>query len=173
MKALGLTAPDFRMRDVEIVVRYYAFRRYIRSYNGNLKKFLDSTCKKLNAAWPVEQRQIEEGFRLMEDALQLTRRIFGPTKAFRKYTPDGYEKRLNRAVFDIFLFYFSQPTYADKARRKLSAIKKAYETLCIGDREFFEALTTSTKTTDVVKHRFAAWGKCLSKILKVRFHSPF
>jgi len=172
MQALGLNAPDFRMRDVEIVVRYYAFKYYIQLYKGNLKQFLDDACEKLNKAWVAQEAQIEADFVLMEEALELTRRIFGPTKAFRKYTDDGYETRLNRAVFDIFLFYFSQPQYARKARSKASNIKKAFETLCTKDPEFFAALTTSTKITEVVSHRFNAWGRRLSKILRIPFHSP-
>lgn len=37
---LGLLTPDFRMRDVELVVRYFAFQIQLGEYRGNLKKFL-------------------------------------------------------------------------------------------------------------------------------------
>src|SRR5712691_6586714 len=34
---LGLKKPDFRMRDVELVVRFYAFSLRLSEYKGNLK----------------------------------------------------------------------------------------------------------------------------------------
>jgi hypothetical protein len=37
---LGLSKPDFRMRDVELVVRYLAFQLRLPDYRGNLKNFL-------------------------------------------------------------------------------------------------------------------------------------
>ena len=43
--ALKITKPDYRMRDVEIVVRYFAFKNFIKKYRGNLKEFLDNTCE--------------------------------------------------------------------------------------------------------------------------------
>jgi hypothetical protein len=49
---LGITEPDFRMRDVEILLRYLAFSYFISSYRGNLKKFLDDTCQYFNNSWP-------------------------------------------------------------------------------------------------------------------------
>jgi Protein of unknown function DUF262 len=168
MSTLGLREPDFRMRDVEIVVRYYAFKHFIKEYHGNLKSFLDNTCNTLNLAWTTKQQEIEEEFAQLEQALVLTKRIFG-RDAFRKYTEEGYETRLNRAVFDIFLFYFSNPKYAEKAQAKGSAIKRAYEQLCLHDAEFRRSLETSTKITEVVKKRFNTWGKKLSSILRVRY----
>src|SRR2546430_607876 len=48
-RALNLTAPDFRMRDAELLVRYYAFANFLARYTGNLKAFLDDTCSRLNS----------------------------------------------------------------------------------------------------------------------------
>ena len=42
---------DFRMRDTELLLRYFAFKNFIDKYTGNLKSFLDSTCYLLNKAW--------------------------------------------------------------------------------------------------------------------------
>lgn len=45
---LGLKGPDFRMRDVEFAVRFYAFQYHLHDYRGNLKQLLDDTCAELN-----------------------------------------------------------------------------------------------------------------------------
>jgi hypothetical protein len=60
-KAMKLKQPDFRMRDVELVLRYFAYRNYIRNYSGDLKGFLDDTTKVLNADWPnVREKLLEQ-----------------------------------------------------------------------------------------------------------------
>ena len=42
---------DFRMRDTELLLRYFAFKNFINKYTGNLKSFLDYTCYLLFKAW--------------------------------------------------------------------------------------------------------------------------
>src|SRR5688572_12259468 len=58
-KVLGIDAPDPRLRDVELLLRLVAWRRYSRKYIGNMKPFLDETMKSLNAKWDSEQKSVE------------------------------------------------------------------------------------------------------------------
>src|SRR5579859_2413807 len=62
-RILKLKRPDFRMRDIELLVRYFAFKNFGDDYTGNLKDFLDGACKKLNSNWkknqPAVQRQAD------------------------------------------------------------------------------------------------------------------
>jgi len=57
--ALKLHQPDFRMRDVELVLRYYAYRNMARDYNGDLKDFLDRTTKIYNERWASLKRLLQ------------------------------------------------------------------------------------------------------------------
>ena len=57
-KALHLDKPDFRMRDVEVLLRYFGFQFTLDEYTGNLKKFLDDTVNLLNAQWLKEEEDI-------------------------------------------------------------------------------------------------------------------
>lgn len=50
-KILKSKNSDFRMRDVELLLRYVSFHYYLSTYRGNLKAFLDNTCKVLNENW--------------------------------------------------------------------------------------------------------------------------
>jgi len=59
---LGITEPDFRMRDVEILLRYLAFSFFISNYRGNLKKFLDDTCYEMNRNWLERQFEIKQRY---------------------------------------------------------------------------------------------------------------
>lgn len=75
--ALNLSEPDFRMRDVELVLRYFAYKYFGSQYDGNLKRFLDLALKKLNGSWHVEAKQIREASLGLERALETTRTVFG------------------------------------------------------------------------------------------------
>ncbi len=85
---LKITKPDFRMRDAELMVRYFAFRNFLSGYRGNLKLFLDNTCKQLNSDWPNFQQSIQIQTREMQSAFDLTFKVFGDENAFRKW--DAY-----------------------------------------------------------------------------------
>jgi uncharacterized protein with ParB-like and HNH nuclease domain len=98
---LRIKEPDFRMRDVEILLRYLAFSFFISDYSGNLKQFLDETCSKLNDNWAIKMDEIEEKINNFEDAIFSAIEIFGKDRVGRKWTHDGFESRLNRAVVDI------------------------------------------------------------------------
>src|SRR5581483_1245089 len=114
-KLLKLTRPDFRMRDAELLVRYFAFKNFITTYRGNLKEFLDNTCETLNSDWEAVQTQVATQVDELENGIQTTFEIFGEEDAFRKWDGAAYERRFNRAVFDIMLFYLSQPAIRKKA----------------------------------------------------------
>jgi hypothetical protein len=175
LSALGLKKPDFRMRDVEIAVRYFAFKNFSENYGGNLKEFLDRTCYEFNKSWRYNKEGVERQFKEMERAIDVTERIFGKKHAFRKFTSQGYETRLNRAVFDIFLFYFSNQRVAEAAEGKAKDIKTSFEKLCIDDPAFKSSLETSTKTTSVVHKRFTTWEAEVRKVTKAsvnRYEGP-
>lgn len=60
------------MRDVELVVRYFAFKYYIFEYAGNLKNFFDLTVKKLNKAWENEESKVKEEAKQLNNAIDFT-----------------------------------------------------------------------------------------------------
>jgi hypothetical protein len=169
---LGLKNPDFRMRDVEIAIRFYAYKNFLSEYKGNLKQFLDDTCKKLNARWAKERVELEQQFDTMEEAISVTQKIFGPKYAFRKYANGVYETRINRAVFDIMLYFFSDKKIASLAQKKPDAVKQEFQDLCTNDNAFLSALETSTKIKTVVAKRMGAWAKALHTVTKIPVSSP-
>jgi hypothetical protein len=163
-KALGIDGPDFRMRDVELLVRYYAFQHRLGNYSGNLKKFLDDTCKQLNTEWKNKEAALKAEADKMEAAIDTAYAIFGQN-AFRKWDGADYEPRFNRAVFDVIVYYFSQDSTRKKAIATRTKVKKAYERLCVRDSEFLRSIETTTKSQTATKKRFAAWKNQLEKTL--------
>src|SRR5690606_34944441 len=89
-KILNIKKPDARMRDVELVVRYFAYKKFIESYSGNLKVFFDTTVKKLNDHWVNKQNDIKNDAHELEEAIKFTYSIWGKN-AFRKWKNNEYQ----------------------------------------------------------------------------------
>jgi hypothetical protein len=160
--------PDFRMRDVEVLIRYFGLIFFLEDYRSDLKDFLDSTVQRLNSSWPNHQHNIKASATLCEDAISLTVNIFSQD-AFSKATKNGFERRFNRAVFDIMVYYFSEPPLRSHLTPdKFESIKEAFLELCRRDEDFRRSLESTTKTLQATLNRLLTWGNALSEVLKVR-----
>lgn len=165
-KALGNKGPDFRMRDVELTLRYYAVDYSIEKYQGNLKKFLDDTAKDLNQRWKVESGQILDRARELEKAIDATIAIFG-ADAFRSWSREkgSFQGRFNRAVFDAMTFHFKDPDLRDLALSRKSEVKDAFRKLAESDQSFVDSISSTTKTQNAFVVRISRWGQALSEAL--------
>lgn len=169
-KALGIPRPDFRMRDVELFVRYVAFQYSLDTYTGNLKTFLDDECKRLNSRWTTDEPDIRHKAEQMEAAISASYDIFGDN-AFRKYDGHNYEIRFNRAIFDILIYYFANDTVRNSALSKKTKVKNAYEALSTNSA-FIKSVETTTKSVDAARTRFLTWGQTLGKATGVKVTLP-
>ena len=171
-KALRLKAPDFRMRDAEILTRFFAFSESIHLYNGNLKEFLDKTSERYNDAWDAREAQIKDLAQQCDAAIDTTISIFA-ADAFRRWrSPDGFAGRFNRAVFDIMTFYFRRSEVRDRTIGQEERVKGAFKDLCSSDEQFSEALQTTTKSIGATFSRLSRWGEKLESILGCDLQVP-
>lgn len=168
-KILNNNTADFRMRDAEILLRYIAYKNFIKEYKGNLKKFLDDTTLYLNKNWQKMSKIVESQVDQMNEAYRFTRSIFGQNYMCRPVGA-GYEKRRNRAVIDIMLHYFSCPkvrsAITDSDKKK---IKEKFENLC-HEKDFEASITLSTKSLKSNRIRFNQWGEIVGKITKLNLN---
>lgn len=169
-RALGIKKPDFRMRDVELFVRYAAFQNNIANYSGNLKKFLDDTCRKLNDSWGVAEATIKEQADELESAIRTAYDVFGQ-HTFRKRDDGSYETRFNKAIFDIIVYYFAVDGVRKKATTKKAKVKAAFETLS-NDAAFLRSIEQTTKSIQATSTRFCLWGQQLEKTLGMKLRLP-
>jgi hypothetical protein len=170
-KVLKLKDPDPRMRDVELLIRYFAFKNYSNEYHGNLKDFLDKTCESLNVKYTSHKELIEDQAKEFAEAINTTFEIFGDD-AFHKWDSDKYTKRFNRAVYEIMIYYFSISEIRNKSLENKDAVKRKFEDLCSTDLEFLQAFESSTKDIVRTTKRFSTWGNALSDILSLSISSP-
>lgn len=164
--------PDFRMRDAELLTRYFAFEFFLGLYAGNLKKFLDDTADTLNRRWATEEPILKERARRFEAAIEVTLLAFGGN-AFRRWNGTAFERRFNRAVIDIMLFYFSYPDIAEAARRATpNEVCARFIQACDTDVGFQQSLETTTKSLEATYRRFRVWAEALGGCLKVEVPMP-
>ncbi|MEV8349229.1 DUF262 domain-containing protein [Streptomyces niveus] len=169
--ALRIQKPDFRMRDVEILLRYYAFRTRLGKYTGNLKKFLDDTANELNGAWLESEDEIREISEECNRAIQATFEVFG-SNSFYRWSRGDYEGRFNRAVFDIMTYYFRDESVANAAIADKQDVEMAFKELCKSDAEFVESIQTTTKTPAATHLRLSAWGETLERAIGTQISIP-
>ncbi|WP_018436853.1 DUF262 domain-containing protein [Paraburkholderia atlantica] len=152
--------PDFRMRDVEIFIRYVGLMLYVNDYSGDLKRFLDLTTLRLNDSWGEKKQKVEKAAVALDKAIDTTFEVFGEG-AFRKWTGSGYERRFNRAVFDIMTFTLSRTTLRREALSRPTVVVDTFKELCDDNEDFRRALETTTKSTSATFGRLRVWSQSL------------
>ena len=171
-RALQLSGPDFRMRDVEILLRFFAFAGLIHGYRGNLKAFLDGTSQHFNGEWGTRQSDIENLARKCDDAINTTFDIFAEN-AFRRWENGRFQGRFNRAVFDIMTYYFRDADTGRLAVQNADQVIEAFKRLCETDREFIDSIRLTPKTTQATFTRLQTWGRALKEILSREMDIPY
>lgn len=162
-KVLNIEEPDYRMRDIELVIRFFAFKYFINDYKGNLKKFFDETVENLNANWVTQEANINNSAIELNNAIVFSYSIWG-VNTFRKWKAGAYQGRFNRAIYDIMVFYFSEPEIRIAAATHLPEIEARFRLLCDTDQDFLNSFETSTKNVLPTNKRYSTWGYALSEI---------
>lgn len=158
---------DRRMRDSELVLRFIAFDRSYEAYAGNLKEFLDNTVDYFEKNWQHAEAELISAFVRLDLSLKTAEEIFGQS-AFKKWTGTRYERRINRAVFDVITRFFSDSNIAAAATANAQAINDSYKEVC--DLPAFRgAIEKTTKTVDATRLRMNIWGNALAHVLGLTY----
>jgi len=155
---------DRRMRDVELVLRFVAFERFLKNYDGNLKRFLDDRVVYYNDNWDSEKSNLDADLEKYNIALTIASKVFGE-KAFKKWNGSTFERRINRAVFDVIARYFVDPAIEQSAIDNKDQIIVRFKELCESNLAFREAIERTTKTPTATRTRYKLWGEQLANIL--------
>lgn len=173
-KILRSNTPDYRMRDVEILIRHIGFHYFMPSYRGNLKEFLDDTCEKLNKNWDSEEERLEDVLDAFEKAVEVGINIFGENHFSKVWlsSTNKYQTRFNKAIFDVVSFYFSDQKIREVAMKKGEKVENAFKDLCASHPEFVNSVQRTSKNMQETSTRFSLWGDYLSKALDLEFNVP-
>lgn len=168
---LKINKPDFRMRDAELLLRYFAFNNFLQDYTGTLKKFLDDACLTLNQNWDAMKSTVEEQMNSFQEAHDTVKRVFDDN-GYRKWTRNGYEKRFNRSIFDVMVLSFSVAGVREKVNGHEGDIQDAFKHLCIDDGDFRSSIETTTKSIKSTHTRIAKWNAALNDLIGAGLHVP-
>lgn len=163
MKMLNNKTADSRMKDIELALRYFSFKFYIREYKGNLKNFLDDTCEKLNNRWKQDSELLKKEFEQLEKAIEFSYTVMETSSPFSRYTGKDSNNRFNRCIFELFSYYFSN----EEIRQMVLKNKKEFVDSFIvlnNDIEFASAISDTAKEIKRVCTRFTKFANLLHKI---------
>jgi hypothetical protein len=138
---------DKRMRDDELVLRFFSVHDNYLGYQAPLRSFLNRymASKTWTKSKPKLHIQLDDVERtrlttLFEETVDKVIAVFGD-HAFRSYS-DGWERQVNRALFDAVMLVFSKLP-DDQLKASGQDVEKALIGLC-QDRAFFQTISRGT-----------------------------
>lgn len=167
-KLLGLSEPDYRMRDVELLARHIAFIFFLNDYKGRMKSFLDMTFDRLNTGWAEEKDNVEANVQNFERAIGAMLNIF-ETKSKVARKPNS--KMFNKAIFDGLTFYLRDGKIRDAAVANAGAVRDNYD-LLFKDKKFLDAIERDTASTTSTAYRLERMGKAFATATGLEISTP-
>ncbi|MBF5095483.1 DUF262 domain-containing protein [Azospirillum sp. INR13] len=166
-RTLNIKEPDRRMRDNELVLRYFAFATRLSDYAGNFRKFLDDTTSYYNKNWDGKAEYLKMQSLELESAIKATFDIFG-RHSFQVYEDQEYTRRFNRAVFDIMVFFFSHRKIRSAAIDRARDIEGHSSENAWKIMSFRNSFSSNTKEVSNVFTRLSTWSDVLRCHLDTR-----
>jgi len=156
---LGLTGPDKRMRDVELVLRFASFYHatYLR-YAPPMKRFYNHDMERWKGLTSQDADQLRVDFK---NAILIIRSLLGHQHAFKRYyqgeakNPNGRwePKKFNASLYDVLM-----GVLWDKDRNQVMAaldtLREGWIDLMANNTEFKQAIELSTSSVEMVRRRF-------------------
>ena len=161
-KMLRTKIADPRMRDIELALRFYAFKYFVESFNGNLKEFLDYTCEQLNRRWNEESEVFKKDFLALESAIEFSYYLMEDESPFSRYSDDNSSNRFNRSIYELFTFYFSIEEIRKSIECKKTEFILKFKELN-NNPEFISAVSDTTKSPFKVVSRFSLFADVLKE----------
>lgn len=171
LRLLQLSEPDFRMRDVELLVRHLAFRNFISDYRGELKIFLDSACEIFNSEWNMRSGELTQQVVDFNDVINSLIEIWGVDEVARRPVQAG-RRPFNRALFDVISYYAVNNVVRQAMLTHRTEVVVGLAQLYENDREFARSIESTTKTIEATYTRFSRWGRILQGIIGVNLPIP-
>lgn len=173
---LGISKPEKRMRDVELILRFasFYFTSYL-DYNAPIKRFLNSTMETYQHISLDNEIKLINAFK---NSISIIRNLLG-TNAFKRYykgterNKNGRweQQKFNVSLFDILMYSFSKVD-KNSVFQNLDRIREALIDLMTTDQDFIDSIELSTSSKKMVTIRFDKWRLTLQSILGIGTKEP-
>ena len=152
---MKLDEPDKRLRDIEVLLRCISMILFAKSYTGNLKAFLDDSMSSITKDWSKFQPDVKLIYKKINDSIALLGKILGGVfNVGRKYSNGQPEKRFNRVLLEVQIYYFVGIDPATINEQNSIIFVGNFIRLCQDDAEFRASIEATTKSLDNYKIRF-------------------
>ena len=167
-KVLGIKNPDKRMKDVELVVRYFSFKHFRNEYSNSLNDFFNYTCKYFNKYWSEKESLIKEDCEKLNTSIQFVFAQLG-NNAFRAYLQNKETKEwkfgpTNRPMFDLLSVVFSEEEYRKKIIDNNINLEALIIELFTTNEKFYDAFLPTTHSKEKTERRYNLFLERLNNI---------
>jgi hypothetical protein len=157
LEILGKDQPDKRMRDEELVLRFFAFHIHgLESYRTPQKHWLNYTAK---VGQKYSPDRIDELAAVWRKAVDISLRWFEPNECYRR----AGSRSINRALFDLVATTAAR-LEIDEASEIRQAFRNQYNTL-LANEEFQDLISRAVDHTKRTKRRFEIWSQYFEDVI--------
>lgn len=170
-EVLGLEEPDVRLADIEIILRSLAIELYGKNYNGNMKAFLDTSMERITKEFERKPDDISAAYEQFNQGIEKLKTIFEPLEIGRKVTNGEFERRFNRALFEVEEYFFCH--LSKKSVDKYgAAFREAFISEIQRNATLRTAVESTTKSIERTSARFVEMGKLVEKVFSEEISVP-
>ncbi len=156
LKIRSRSAPDKRLADEEMILRFYSFQiQGLKEYRTPLKNWLNETARRGRRLGEPEISHLKT---IWNKAIAASLVWFEPSECFRR--PGG--KAINRALFDLTMFTAAK-TGQERAVEKHAEFRSVYGAL-LSDEEFQDLISRSVDHKKRTDRRFELWTQAMTQI---------
>jgi hypothetical protein len=148
---------DKRMRDDELIVRFFAFHDNYKNYQPPLRSFINKYMVAQRNLANAEKQRLTT---LFEQTVDKVKNVFDD-HAFRIYT-DQWQRQINRALFDAVMLVFSKLP-EEKLIAKRQEINKIVIDLC-QNSSFLVSVSRSTADRNSLFTRIRMFSEAMTSI---------
>lgn len=165
---LKLKEPDNRLRDIEVILRFFAFKLFGKEYRSNLKKFMDESMGKINRDWARYESEIKKLHKEFNSSIERLSKVFGYSHVGRKYAKGKWEASFNKALFEVQVYYFTYLSEKELQEAKPEKLKREFEKFCAGNPAFIDSIESTTKKLENFRIRFDEFRKLVNRVMEKR-----
>ena len=161
LQILRKRAPDKRMRDEELILRFFAFHIHgVGSYRTPQKNWLNDAA---NHGRGYEPERIADLRATWQNAIDASLGWFEPEECFRRI-PVVKPLAINRALFDLVMHSAARLPF-ERAGELRSEVRARYADL-LDVEEFQDLISRAVDHTTRTKRRFELWDQHMGEVLK-------
>lgn len=157
LEILGKKQADKRMRDEELILRFFAFQLAgLDTYRTPLKHWLNGVAK---TGMKYSEEKIAQLREIWEQTIDVSLIWFEPNECYRR---EG-SRAINRALFDL-IAYSTSKVDVNRAEEIKADFREVYAAL-LDNEEFQDLISRSVDHTKRTKRRFEMWNEAFEGIL--------